>query len=125
MNSLEKLAQLREHLAGPPSADADPLELAVRTAARFGGELWERLPQNPDDLDDVLAKIAATLLEFRSDDAAEELGIFVAPSGPAELVDEHPAEAPPPVPPAAPAAPTAETGPPAEPSPAPPPPEQS
>jgi hypothetical protein len=68
--SLEKVAQLRDDLSGPPSADPEPAELALRTGIGVMAPMLVRyLPENPGDLDDLLERGAEWLLSLRSDDA--------------------------------------------------------
>jgi hypothetical protein len=77
--SIEKIANLRAELSGPPSEDAEPAELALRTGIGVVAPMLGRyLPENPGDLDDMLERGAEWLLSLRSDDA-EQLQLAATP----------------------------------------------
>ncbi len=72
--SLEKLQEFIDELEGPPSENPDALELGVKTALQFGGPLLQQLiPDSSAELDELLVRIAAGIINLRSDDAAPVL----------------------------------------------------
>jgi hypothetical protein len=74
MNSLQKIVEFQEEMNGPLPEDPEPLELGVRTVMQLGAPLLAQLlPEDPRELDEQLVRIAAGLLNLRSDDAAPVL----------------------------------------------------
>jgi hypothetical protein len=70
-SSLEKVSAFTAELQGPPSADPDPFELAIKTAAQIGAPMLEQLLDGlgPAELDEYLEKVASVVLSMRSDEA--------------------------------------------------------
>lgn len=74
MNSIEKFRRFADELSGPPGEDADALELTIRTMIQMGGPLIEQLlPEDPQELDEQLVRIADGILSMRSDTATPVL----------------------------------------------------
>lgn len=66
--SLEKVNALAAEYQGPPDGDADPIELVIRTAAQTVGPMFlQLLPDDAEQVDELLDTIAEQLLELKSD----------------------------------------------------------
>ena len=68
MNSIEKVRELAREYNGVPDPEAEPLELAMRTAVMTVGPLFlELLPTEAHVLDEGLEEMALKLLGLCSD----------------------------------------------------------
>jgi hypothetical protein len=90
VNSYEKIQEIQSRYAGPPGADADVAELALRTAAMGSAHLFAMLPDDPAVLDQYLGEAAGFLLSLRSDGVEPELHVAEGPAPAAELPPGEP-----------------------------------
>jgi hypothetical protein len=87
MDSISKLNAKIEEYCGPPPADAEPMELMLRSAALgLAPMVRQVIPDDPEILDEAFAAIARQILGLRSDEAPVLALVLCGPDGP-ELID--------------------------------------
>jgi hypothetical protein len=87
MDSISKLDAKIEEYCGAPAADAEPMELILRSAALgLAPMVRQVIPEDPEILDEAFTSIAGQILALRSDEAPQVALVLCGPGGP-EFID--------------------------------------